>query len=90
MQIKATQLTCPDCRGALQFFPVLHHMICAYVGPEYDFGQVFDGLLCPKCEHRIGPFDGACEIVSQSAKCPECLIEMPVSPMSASQASPDR
>lgn len=80
MQVEVTQLTCPDCQAALQFFPVLHHTICAYVGPQYDFGEISDGMLCPKCERRIGPLDAACEIVGQSARCPQCLVEMPVSP----------
>jgi hypothetical protein len=38
MQIDADQSVCPACGAdGLEFFPVFHHMICAYVGPEYDF-----------------------------------------------------
>ena len=38
MQIEQDQSVCPACGAeGLQIFPVLHHMICAYVGPEYDF-----------------------------------------------------
>src|SRR5262245_26460941 len=31
-------IECPACGAeGLEIFPVLHHMMCAYVGPEYDF-----------------------------------------------------
>ena len=37
MQIEADQSVCPACGAeGLQVFPVLHHMMCAYVGPQYD------------------------------------------------------
>jgi hypothetical protein len=37
MQIERDQLECPACGAAgLELYPLLHHMICAYVGPEYD------------------------------------------------------
>ena len=38
MQIEADQSVCPACGAeGLEIFPVLHHMMCAYVGPQYDF-----------------------------------------------------
>ena len=40
MQIERDQSVCPACgAGGLEIFPVLHHMICAYVGPQYDFAS---------------------------------------------------
>ena len=44
MQIEAGQSVCPVCGAdGLEIFPVLHHMICAYVGPEYDFAPAVAG-----------------------------------------------
>jgi hypothetical protein len=62
MQIDAGQPACPACGAALEFFPVLHHMICAFVGPQYDFAPAHDGCTCPKCRRDIVSADGTCEI----------------------------
>jgi predicted RNA-binding Zn-ribbon protein involved in translation (DUF1610 family) len=76
MQIDAHQTVCPACGAAeLEYFPVLHHMVCAYVGPEYDFDSEATGYICPKCRRQIGPYDPACEIVGTSARCPQCCKE---------------
>jgi len=54
MQIEAGQTLCPACGAeGLKFFPVLHHMICAYVGPQYDFIPAATGYTCPKCRRGI-------------------------------------
>ena len=54
MQIEADQRVCPACGAeGLEMFPVLHHMICAYVGPQYDFAAALDGYTCPKCRRDI-------------------------------------
>ena len=38
MQIEGNQSVCPACGAEeLEIVPVLHHMMCAYVGPQYDF-----------------------------------------------------
>ena len=79
-QIEASQTVCPTCSSALEFFPVLHHMICAYVGPEYDFTSAAAGYTCPKCLRPIVSGDHACEIVGTSARCIQCRNEMLVSP----------
>jgi hypothetical protein len=82
MQIEADQSVCPACgAAALGFFPVLHHLICAYMGPEYDFIPTADGYACPKCRHDIVAGDAACEIVGASARCGHCGREMVVSPL---------
>ena len=83
MQIDEDQSVCPACGNArLEFFPVLHHMVCAYVGPEYDFGTTPAGHTCPKCRSDIVSGDQACEIVGTSARCVRCRKEMVVSPLS--------
>ena len=83
MQIEEEQSVCPACGAAgLEFFPVLHHMICAYVGPQYDFAAAPAGYTCPKCRRDIVSGDQACEIVGTSARCPQCRKEMVVSPLS--------
>jgi hypothetical protein len=79
MQLAVGQLKCPVCSAArLEFFPVLHHMICAYVGPQYDFAATPVGYVCPKCCRtiRAGGSDG--EIVGTSARCVACQAEVPV------------
>jgi DNA-directed RNA polymerase subunit RPC12/RpoP len=85
MQIEAHHSQCPACgSGTLDIFPVLHHMMCAYVGPQYDFTPVPAGYVCPKCLRGIVPNDLGCEIVGTSARCRACRKEMVVSPPSAS------
>lgn len=81
MQIERLQFACPACGAeGLEMFPVLHHMICAYVGPLYDFAPSADGYLCPKCQRNVMSADPACEIVGTSARCAQCGKEMVVSP----------
>jgi uncharacterized protein with PIN domain len=81
MQIEQNQTVCPQCGAdGLEMFSVLHHMICAYVGPEYDFAPVVAGYICPKCRRGIVSGDPACEIVGTSARCVQCGKEMVVSP----------
>jgi DNA-directed RNA polymerase subunit RPC12/RpoP len=81
MQIEANRTMCPVCDGArLEVSPLFHHMICAYVGPAYDFTVTAAGYACPKCRHDIMSTDGTCEIVGTSARCSRCGREMIVSP----------
>jgi hypothetical protein len=80
VQITADQLLCPVCGGKLYFFPVLHHMMCAYVGPHYDFMPAHEGCSCPKCRRPIVSGDETCEIVGTSARCSMCWKEMVVLP----------
>ena len=77
MQVEHSQSLCPDCgAGGLQSFPILHHMLCAYVGPEYDFDPTVGGYSCPKCKRNIVSGDHACEIVGSCARCVSCGREM--------------
>jgi hypothetical protein len=81
MQIGRDQQRCPACAAAgLAFAPLFHHMICAYVGPEYDFTPTTGGYRCPKCERFIALGDKTCEIVGTSARCVQCRREILVSP----------
>ena len=85
MQIEMEQTVCPGCGAAdLKFYPVFHHMICAYVGPQYDFLPAVAGYTCPKCLRDIVSDDHACEIVGTSALCLTCRLEMMVSPSAIS------
>ncbi len=80
MQIEGDQSTCPACGAeGLEISPVLHHMMCAYVGPHYDFAAAGEGYTCPKCRRTIRSGDPACEIVGKSARCVGCGKEMVVS-----------
>jgi hypothetical protein len=85
MQIEADQTVCPACGAeGLKIFPVLHHMPCAYVGPQYDFASAAAGYTCPKCRRGIVLGDPACEIVGTSARCVRCRKEMMMSPPAVS------
>ena len=88
MQIEADRSACPACRSAaLELFPVLHHMICAYVGPQYDFAPAVAGFTCPKCGRGIVSGDTACEIVGTSGRCTRCGKEMVVAPPTQANTS---
>jgi hypothetical protein len=80
MQIEWDQSVCPACGAArLEFHWVLHHMMCAYIGPQYDFTLAAEGYTCPKCRRDIVSDDQSCEIVGMSARCSHCRREMVVS-----------
>ena len=85
MQIEANQSVCPACgaRG-LETVPVFHHMMCAYVGPQYDFIPAGAGYTRPKCRRGIVSGDTAGEIVGTSARCIRCGKEMVVPPPTTS------
>lgn len=81
MQIEMNQAKCPSCGvDGLSHVPVLHHMVCAYVGPEYDFSDEAGNFKCPKCLRSVVSNDPACEILGTSARCGHCGDEMPVFP----------
>jgi predicted RNA-binding Zn-ribbon protein involved in translation (DUF1610 family) len=81
MQIRTDASICPVCNAAvLAFAPIFHHMICAYVGPAYDFAETAGGYVCPKCRRGILSGDQTCEIVGTSARCGNCGREMVASP----------
>jgi DNA-directed RNA polymerase subunit RPC12/RpoP len=89
MQIDAGESMCPVCgAAALEFFSVLHHMICAYVGPAYDYAPAAAGYVCPKCRRDIAAAARDCEIVGTSARCRNCRAEIVVSPPPAETGEP--
>jgi hypothetical protein len=45
--------TCPKCQSAdLVTENLIHHFLCAYIGPEHDFISG-DYLVCPKCNRML-------------------------------------
>jgi uncharacterized OB-fold protein len=44
---------CPKCKSPdIESDNVLHHFVCAYVGPENDFVKD-ERMICPKCNRRL-------------------------------------
>ena len=69
---------CPACGSSeVEAAPIVHHLICAYVGPSYDF-ETQDGHRCPKCLRALRDHDRAAEIVGESARCRLCETEFVV------------
>ena len=69
--------SCPVCKaGGVRVFPIYHHMICAYVGPSYDFTQVGEVMSCPKCKRRRHEDRDDWEIVGDCFYCDECGAEV--------------
>ena len=53
MQVEAGQSVCPACGAAgLELSSLLHHMVCAYVGPEYDFVPTAARIYLPEVPTR--------------------------------------
>ena len=72
------RFTCPACGSCeIEAAPIVHHLICAYVGPAYDF-ETQDGYACPKCLRALRDRDDAAEIVGDSARCRLCETEFVV------------
>lgn len=65
--------TCRTCgAGSLTRHPVVHHFLCAYVGPRYDFAGPDDGLICPKCRLTLLGSGEDNEIIGYCTRCPDC------------------
>jgi transcription elongation factor Elf1 len=78
MPSDAIRFTCPACGSSeVEATPIVHHLICAYVGPSYDF-EARDGHRCPKCLRALRDHDHAAEIVGESARCRLCETEFVV------------
>lgn len=83
-----TESVCPQCRGpAAAPTPILHHMLCAYVGPAYDFPQHDDVCVCPKCRRVLTADGHDWEIVGDCARCDHCGAETHVMLVEAALAS---
>ena len=74
-----TALTpCPVCQGEdAQTHSIVHHLFCAYVGPDYDF-EDGEGYSCPKCLRALRDHDAYAEIVGTGARCRLCQTEFVV------------
>jgi hypothetical protein len=84
MQIEGNQSVCPACGAeGLEIFPVLHHMMCAYVGPQYDFAPAVAGYTCPKCRRDMCQATPLARSWGQ-ARGVRCRKEMIVSPPAVS------
>jgi Thaumarchaeal output domain 1 len=63
---------CNTCRSAhIEEVRILHHMSCAYHGPETDF---IDGehLICPKCRKALRHYGSDYETSGGMMRCCEC------------------
>lgn len=49
--------------GEIAAEDVLHHYLCAYVGPRSDF-RMREGLTCPKCGRALQ--DGTWEVLASA------------------------
>ena len=78
MPSNAIRFACPACGSSeTEAAPIVHHLICAYVGPSYDF-EAQHGHRCPKCLRTLRDHDDAAEIVGESARCRLCETEFVV------------
>ena len=68
---------CRRCGAAdVRTFNVLHHLVCAYVGPEYDFKLNENNvLICPKCLCPLRTGDKDWEMMGRSYRCEACSYE---------------
>jgi len=67
---------CGKCGSqSVEVHPVLHHFLCAYVGPEYDFAKTQNGFLCPKCRRVLADNNADWEILGDCSFCKFCSDE---------------
>jgi len=66
--------TCPKCSSAnLKAENLVHHFVCAYVGPEADFAKPdTDMLTCPKCDRTLRHIGVDYDKPSRVYSCREC------------------
>lgn len=69
----SASLCCSKC-GAVNSSKhlVLHHFVCAYVGPDYDFKAPNDITKCPKCHRTLTKKNSDWEVVGESQYCHDC------------------
>lgn len=69
--------TCSHCHSnKLQHVEVIHHFLCAYVGPAYDFKPSPQGRACPKCARCIDLDVESWDIAGHCLLCNACGYEM--------------
>lgn len=63
---------CPKCKSPqLQAENIVHHFVCAYVGPESDF-QVDNDMICPKCKKILRHIGVDYDKPSLAYECVDC------------------
>ena len=66
----------PDQSAHPEQVEILHHFLCAYVGPAYDFASSAKGRICPKCARCIDLDADSWEVVGHSLICQICGSEL--------------
>jgi rubredoxin len=68
---------CRKCGSAkVEGFSTLHHYLCSYVGPQYDFGKIEESIVCPKCKLALKKEFKDWELVGFCRKCLSCGDEI--------------
>jgi len=75
-----THKVCKNCYSdEVSSFPIIHHYLCAYIGPSYDFLKTQTGYQCPKCQRNLQKEEGYdWENVGQVQKCQSCGNEISI------------
>ncbi len=64
---------CPSCRSPhLSTVTLLHHLRCAYQGPEHDFRAADGHLICPKCARELRHYGSDYERSGTVQECQDC------------------
>jgi len=64
---------CPSCRSPnLATVALLHHLRCAYQGPEHDFRTTDGRLVCPKCSRELRHYGADYERSGTVQQCNDC------------------
>lgn len=72
-------MICPGCGAPAAAHDVLHHFLCAYVGPDYDFFETGkDHFSCPKCLRPLLREGDDWEKIGRSLSCSDCGSEIPL------------
>jgi len=64
---------CPSCRSPdIADVRLIHHLRCAYLGPESDFETSDRRLVCPKCSRELRHYGSDHEAAGTALKCGGC------------------
>ena len=64
---------CPKCASTnICLERVLHHFLCAYVGPTSDFVSQQSEFICPKCNLHLSDIANDWEAIGLSISCRSC------------------
>jgi hypothetical protein len=75
-----THKACVSCQSdKINAYPVIHHFLCAYIGPLYDFLKTPQGYQCPKCQRFLQKDEGSdWQNVGQVKQCQSCGDEQSI------------